>query len=237
MNLIDSLAKVLDRLGAEWILYVLIALSVLSVAIVIERVIFLHRNATPPDLQAQLLRALGSGKSQAIAVLEPHSGMAAQVVLAGVRELERGAPAVEELMAAREAQERQRYDRFLAFLGSLGANAPFIGLLGTVIGIMGAFADLKATMGGDGADANRTQAIMGSISEALVATAVGLFVAIPAVWAFNQLKGSIRSAQADSQALASVLMAHMKSAPTERSSTGGKSSSAQRKDGGATAEA
>ncbi len=237
MNLIDALAKVLDQLGAEWILYVLIALSVLSVAIVIERAIFLRRNATPPDLQMQLLRALDSGKTQAVALLEPHRGMAAQVVLAGVRELHRGAPAVEELMTAREAHERQRYDRFLGFLGSLGANAPFIGLLGTVIGIMGAFADLKATMGGDGADANRTQAIMGSISEALVATAVGLFVAIPAVWAFNHFKGSIRAAQGDTQALASVLLAHLKSAPSEPTATPGKSGGGQRKDGGPAAEA
>ncbi|MEY3015539.1 MAG: hypothetical protein RIT45_4274, partial [Pseudomonadota bacterium] len=167
--------------------------------------------STPDDLQAQLLRALDKGQKDAIAVLEPHSGMEAQVVLAGVREMHRGAPAVEELMAAREALEKQRYDRFLGFLGSLGANAPFVGLLGTVIGIMGAFADLQTSMGSASQDANRTQAIMGSISEALVATAVGLFVAIPAVWAFNQFKGSIKGVQARTAALASVLLAHLKS--------------------------
>lgn len=209
--LIDTLAHVLDSLGAEWILYLLILLSVVSIAIVVERLLFLQRNSTPDDLQAQLLRALDKGQKDAIAVLEPHSGMEAQVVLAGVREMHRGAPAVEELMAAREALEKQRYDRFLGFLGSLGANAPFVGLLGTVIGIMGAFADLQTSMGSASQDANRTQAIMGSISEALVATAVGLFVAIPAVWAFNQFKGSIKGVQARTAALASVLLAHLKS--------------------------
>ena len=213
MNLIDTLAKVLDQLGAEWLLFILIGLSVLSLTIVVEKMIFLQRNAVPADLQQQLLRALSKSKADAIAVLEPYSGMQAQVVLAGVREMERGAEAVQELMAASEAVQKQRYDRFLGFLGSLGANAPFIGLLGTVIGIMGAFADLQRTMGAEGADASRTQAIMGSISEALVATAVGLFVAIPAVWAFNQFKGKIRNVQADSGALASILLAHLKSVP------------------------
>lgn len=209
--LIDTLARVLDTLGAEWILFLLLFLSVLSIAIVIERILFLQRNKVPGDLQTQLLRALDKGPKEAVAVLEPHKGMEAQVVLAGVREMQRGAAAVEELMAAQEALEKQRYDRFLGFLGSLGANAPFIGLLGTVIGIMGAFADLQMSMGEVSADANRTQAIMGSISEALVATAVGLIVAIPAVWAFNQFKGAIKGCQARSAALASVLLAHLKS--------------------------
>lgn len=209
--MIESIARVLDTLGAEWVLYLLILLSVLSIAIVVERVLFLQRHRVPADLQERLLRALDKGQSEAVSVLEPHAGMEAQVVLAGVREMHRGPAAVEELMAAREALEKQRYDRFLGFLGSLGANAPFIGLLGTVIGIMGAFADLQTSMGSAAQDANRTQAIMGSISEALVATAVGLIVAIPAVWAFNQFKGQIKGVQARTGALASVLLAHLKS--------------------------
>jgi biopolymer transport protein ExbB/TolQ len=175
----------------------------------------LRRNAVPTDLQAQLLAALDRGQGDAVRVLETHQGMEAQVALAGVREMHRGAAAVEELMSARAAIEKIRYDRFLGFLGSLGANAPFVGLLGTVIGIMGAFADLKATIGGDAGDANRTQAIMGSISEALVATAVGLIVAIPAVWAFNQFKNEIKSVQSRTGAMASVLLAHLKATTKE----------------------
>ena len=221
--IVEQLAHILNRLGAEWILYLLMLLSVTSVAIVIERLLFLGRNRVPvADLQGKLLKALDSGVAEAEQVLSPYPGMEAQVALAGVRELHRGAAATEEVMAAKEAVEKLRYDRFLGFLGSLGANAPFIGLLGTVIGIMGAFADLQMTMGADSGDANRTQAIMGSISEALVATAVGLFVAIPAVWAYNQLKGRIKVVQGNTAALGAIVLAHVKSGGDEAGNAGQK---------------
>ena len=209
--IIEQIAQILDQVGAVWLLYILMALSVASVAIVIERILFLQRNKVPvAALQPELLRALDSGNDAAEKVLAPYAGMEAQVALAGLREMHRGPAAVEEIMTARAAVEKLRYDRFLGFLGSLGANAPFIGLLGTVIGIMGAFADLKSSMGADGAGANRTEAIMGSISEALVATAVGLFVAIPAVWAYNEFKGRIRSVQGNTAALGGIVLAHVK---------------------------
>ena len=115
--------------------------------------------------------------------------------------------------------EKVRYERFVAFLGSLGSNAPFIGLLGTVIGIMGAFADLRNIVG-EGS-ANRSEAIMGSISEALVATAVGLIVAIPAVVAYNALKVQIKKAQTDTASLAAVLLAHLKSTSDKDSDAAG----------------
>ncbi|HAN30915.1 MAG TPA: MotA/TolQ/ExbB proton channel family protein [Myxococcales bacterium] len=213
--IVERLAQILDQLGAEWLLYLLLFLSITSVALVIERILFFRRNAVPvAKLQQSLLKALGDGRDEAAKVLEPYEGMEAQVALAGVEEMHRGAAATEEVMAARAAVEKLRYERFLGFLGSLGANAPFIGLLGTVIGIMGAFADLKQSMGGE-VDANRTQAIMGSISEALVATAVGLIVAIPAVWAYNQLKGRIKVVQGNTAALGSIVLAHVKSTGPE----------------------
>ena len=220
--IVERLAHILDQLGAEWLLYLLIFLSICSVALVIERLLFFKRNAVPVSkLQDELLKALGEGVEPAKKVLKDYEGMEAQVALAGVEQMHRGAAATEEVMAAKQAVERLRYERFLGFLGSLGANAPFIGLLGTVIGIMGAFADLQMSMGGE-ADANRTQAIMGSISEALVATAVGLFVAIPAVWAYNQLKGKIKVVQGNTAALGSIVLAHVKSVPQgEDSSTKG----------------
>ncbi len=208
--IVEQLSNVLDRLGAVWILYLLIVLSVLSVAVVIERLLFLRRNRVPVDaLQPKLLTALEDSTEAAEKVLAPYEGMEAVVVGAGVREMSRGVAAVEEVMSAREGVERLRYERYLGFLGSLGANAPFIGLLGTVIGIMGAFADLKVSMS-EAADANRTQAIMGSIAEALVATAVGLIVAIPAVWAYNQFRAKVKQVQANTGSLAGILLAHMK---------------------------
>ncbi len=82
------------------------------------------------------------------------------------------------------AAERPRYERFLSFLGTLGSNAPFIGLFGTVLGIIKAFNDLGAVAIQGSAI---QQTVMTGISEALVATAVGLAVAIPAVVALQPL--------------------------------------------------
>lgn len=205
----SQLAIVLDQLGVDWVLYLLVGLSVLSVAVIIERLLFLYQNRVPvADLQGTLLQALDADDGSAERLLGTYKGMPARVVAAGLRERHRGAEAVAEVMAATEASEKQRYERFLNFLGSLGSNAPFVGLLGTVIGIMGAFADLQAQVGQAGT--SRSAVIMGSISEALVATAVGLFVAIPAVVAYNLFRTQVKQAQANTEALSAILLAHLK---------------------------
>src|SRR5207302_6240787 len=104
------------------------------------------------------------------------------------------------------ALERIRLERGLTFLGTLGNNAPFVGLLGTVIGVIEAF----EALGTDGAAATAgTSSIMAGIAEALVATAIGLFVAIPAVAAFNFFMRRIQSIVANSDALSNVLLAHL----------------------------
>ena len=99
-------------------------------------------------------------------------------------------------MAAVKARLRLELERHLGILGTLGNNAPFIGLFGTVLGIIKAFADLSHNQAGGSA------AVMSGISEALVATAIGLFVAIPAVMAFNIFQGRVRKAMAEIDALA-----------------------------------
>src|SRR5690606_35845641 len=103
-------------------------------------------------------------------------GMAGGVLDAALEAYDDGVESMEEVIAASITLQRSRYDRFLGILGTLGNNAPFIGLLGTVIGIINAFGQLAGALEG----AARTQQVMASISEALVATGVGLAVAIPA---------------------------------------------------------
>ncbi len=210
----SQLSELLDRLGVEWILFLLLTLSVLSVAVIVERLLFLWQNRVPVNqLHDGLLDALNKGPNAVLDWLKPHAGMEARVLAAGVREMHRGAEAVAEVMTASVARERQRYERFLNFLGSLGSNAPFIGLLGTVIGIMGAFSDLRSQVS-TAATQSRSALIMGSISEALVATAVGLFVAIPAVIAYNQFRTEIKKRQANTEALTALLLAHLKTEAT-----------------------
>ena len=96
------------------------------------------------------------------------------------------------------------YARRLGFLATLDSNAPYIGLFGTVLGIVKAFKDLASNM------AEASSSVMGGIAEALVATAVGLVVAIPAVVAFNVFKGTVADAVTDCQLLARLLLARLK---------------------------
>ena len=185
-------------LGSEWVLWLLLALSVLSVAVMVERGIAFagtggDLEALGRDLVARLLAGDRAGARQA---LEGHRAPAARVAAAGVAELERGADAVSETMAGVKAHLRVQLERHLGILGTLGNNAPFVGLFGTVLGIIKAFADLSHNQAGG------TGAVMSGISEALVATAVGLMVAIPAVVAFNIFQGKVRRAMAEVDAMA-----------------------------------
>jgi len=177
-------------LGSEWVLWVLVGLSILSVTVMVERAIYFR--GTGDDLEAlgrELAERLKEADLEgARRSLAGQRAPAALVAAAGIAELDRGADAVAEIMASAKARLRVDLDRNLGVLGTLGNNAPFIGLFGTVLGIIKAFADLSRNQTGGSA------AVMSGISEALVATAVGLIVAIPAVIAFNFFQGKVRKA-------------------------------------------
>ena len=125
-----------------------------------------------------------------------------QVVLRGLEYVSQGSRAMEEGMSGYLVGERQNLDRGLVVLGTLGNNAPFIGLFGTVIGIIQAFADLAANPAGG------PSVVMAGISEALVATAVGLLVAIPAVIAYNAFGRVVKRKVANAEALKKLVAAH-----------------------------
>jgi biopolymer transport protein ExbB len=107
-------------------------------------------------------------------------------------------------------------------LGTLGNNAPFIGLLGTVIGIVAAFDELsKVKMAAAGQSTQLApEAVMGRISEALVATAIGILIAIPAVAAFNAFQRVVRATVANTEALGHMLLGHLKALPRAAASDG-----------------
>jgi biopolymer transport protein ExbB len=121
-----------------------------------------------------------------------------------------GAEAVEDHKAAALETERLRYEKRLAFLGTLGNNAPFVGLFGTVLGIVRAFHDLA------GASIQGTQAVMSGIAEALVATGVGLLVALPSVAMYNTLIRHVETQAAGAEATSREIIAYFKS-PAGRS--------------------
>jgi biopolymer transport protein ExbB len=168
-------------LGAEWILWVLIIISVAVAAVAIERAYFLRADTTPSDkLAAAVNPFLEDGDTTKLcSALSTLDGFEARQLLSGSELAEQGTLAMERAFSGNIIAEKLKMDRGLALLATVGSNAPFIGLLGTVLGIMQAFADLAADT------SNASASVMSGISEALVATAVGLFVAIPAVVLFN----------------------------------------------------
>ncbi|GMV41191.1 MAG: hypothetical protein AMXMBFR64_29070 [Myxococcales bacterium] len=208
--MVETLREFFDVIGVEWVLWLLLALSVISIGVMIERAVFFAVNSADVHHVAEILRKTmidGDDRPGAIRQLKALKGLEAAVLLDGIEHLQKGPEAVEELVDAAVARERVRYERYLPFLGTLGNNAPFIGLFGTVLGIISAFGDLSGSVSGDAA---RKSALMGSIAEALVATAVGLLVAIPAVIAFNQFKGKIKERSSHTEALSRMLLAHLK---------------------------
>ena len=191
---------------AEWVLWLLIVMSVVSVAIMVERWVFYTKHSVDSDaIRVELNRLLSAGDYAAAAeYLAKYDSLETNVVLFGLREYEKGPDSVEDLLDGAETRERLRYSRRLGFLATVGSNAPFIGLFGTVLGIIRAFRDLAGNM----ADASGT--VMAGISEALIATAVGLLVAIPAVVAYNLFMGKVKEKASNGELLSKTLLAQLK---------------------------
>jgi biopolymer transport protein ExbB len=193
--------------GATWILYLLIGLSTLQVAVMIERAwVFFRARASKKELTAIVRDGIARDDLDSVAVaLASARSLEARVVAAGARSAHMGAEASDEIMHGTLVEERTRLESRLSFLGTLGNNAPFIGLFGTVLGIIHAFADLAQQGAGQ---ASRT--VMSGISEALVATAIGLIVALPAVVAFNYFQRKIKVRAAAAETLSGLILAHLK---------------------------
>ena len=217
-DLVEHSKRLMTNFGAAWVMWLLLALSVVSVAIMLERGWFYY--SLRDDLAA-LARSLGDylrrGEvAQARRLLENSPSAEAAVVVAGLVEAERGPQAAEEAMAGAAALQRMKLEKRLVYLGTLGNNAPFVGLLGTVIGIVQAFDELgKAAKlpAAQAATSIAPQTVMTSIAEALVATAIGLLVAIPAVAAYNAFQRLTKSTLANTEVLSRILLAHLKADP------------------------
>jgi len=214
--MIEQIKNLMVGSGAAWVLWLLFGLSVISVGIMIDRArVFWSRRDDIPTLARDLHRLLEADDLEgARARLAKSKSAEAAVVLSGLAHWDGGAEAAQEAMAAATGLERARFERRLLFLGTLGNNAPFVGLLGTVIGVVGAFEELgRAPASIDAAAAASQLAperVMSTIAEALVATAVGLMVAIPAVAVFNYFQGLLTTTLANAETLGHVLLTHLR---------------------------
>jgi biopolymer transport protein ExbB/TolQ len=193
---------------SEWVLWLLLGLSLLSVAVMVERWFFYRRRKLDfESVRDEFGKALDQGDFDAAAkVLAKYDTLETNVTLAGLRGYEKGPESVEDLIAGAMTRGKVEYERRLSILATLASNAPYIGLFGTVLGIVRSFKEMSKDI------ANASAGVMAGIAEALVATAVGLLVAIPAVVAYNVFKGMVKESVTNTEGLTRVLMAELKSA-------------------------
>lgn len=178
------------QLGDQLILWVLVILSIISIALILERLFVLRSvSSQSKKIREKIKVALASQNFDVIEDIgKDVSTLEGRALSYGLKHVkDSGANGLEELFNSIMLIEKPELERYLGFMATIGSNAPYIGLLGTVMGIMKAFHDLsQASEGGQ-------QAVMAGISAALVATAAGLFVAIPAVLAYNYFSKQARS--------------------------------------------
>ena len=214
MNAIETVKQVLLASGAGWILWFLGLLSAASLALAAERWLYLRRRGGDLEALARSLDAdLAAGAfDKARATLAQSTAVAARVADAGLRLADRGTGSAEKAMQSATALERTRLERGLAFLATVGNNAPFLGLFGTVVGVIHAFEELGHAAPGHGATSTgqvASQAVMAGIAEALVATAVGIAVALPAVAAYNYLQRRVVSMLSGTDVLSNLVLAYV----------------------------
>lgn len=182
MNLNDQFLR-LALNGSEWVLWLLVAISVGTAAVMVERWIT-YRGVSRRE--SQMAEVVAGGGSYRWDLIRKTAGKldapGARLLGRVLRARSERADNLELILDSANTAEKVKLERNLGFLGTVGANAPFIGLLGTVLEILRVFNLLGEQGVTSAAD---TSSIMTGISEALVATGVGLLVAIPATVAYN----------------------------------------------------
>ena len=221
MDIVESLLKI-ALLGSSWVLYLLIGLSIVSFGAIIERWFFFRKhNDDQKRLRSAVSKSLLAGKLDDVkATLDKSPSFPAQIVRRALDWKSGGPEAVSDAVDSELGQVRESLERASSLLGTLGNNAPFVGLFGTVIGVIEAFHHLS----GGNTSAAAMGNVMSGIAEALVATGVGIFVAIPAVVAYNVIQKKIGEVETATGALAKLVTAYLKTeavggvapAPTDR---------------------
>ena len=177
----ESLYKIAEA-SANFILYFMAFLSIVSLAIIIERLLTLRKiSSESKKIGAQFREVIETQDSHLILKMSEHDqSVEGKVLKYGLNYLSKNSvDGLDELFSSYKTMEKPKLEGNLYILGTIASNAPYIGLLGTVMGIMKAFNDLGVNPG------QGNEVVMTGIGHALVSTAVGLALAIPAVVAFN----------------------------------------------------
>jgi biopolymer transport protein ExbB/biopolymer transport protein TolQ len=215
-----TLAELWGHMGlfARLVVYVLAIMSIASIIVMAERFVsFLRSNRDSRKFASTLAGAIqksGIDEAAKTKVGTPKGvGHLGRVLSAGLGAYSMTRTAgstpdltIESVARALERQaqrEQQNLKRGLNLLATVGSTAPFVGLLGTVVGIINAFQQMAAT--GSGGLAT----VSAGISEALVTTAFGLLVAIPAVMAYNYMQGWVDARMVDMTESSNELLDHV----------------------------
>src|SRR6202158_2540962 len=240
MNALNQFIAFLNTGG--FAMYILLVLSIVSVGIAVERIFFFMRQHSDP---AQLLRDIGDRVSKddmkgAIAVCDRNRGMLPKILQFGLYRHEKSRADISDALSIALLEQLNTLEANLSIIGTVAVIAPFVGLFGTVLGIIRAFQDIALK-------GNSTPAVVAAgVSEALITTAAGLFVAVVAVILFNYFKTRIKAYNQEmivaSNQLAEMLHFHNTGSPiptelyTPRSA-GARPSAAPRPSGAARSQA
>lgn len=195
------------HLADQVILWILLVLSVLSIGMILERYFALRKvSAESKKVRTQIRRALETNSPEDVENIARDinsvEGRAAGYAMKHMKDA--GSRGLEEVFNTYALTERPELEKFLGFLATVGSNAVYVGLFGTVLGIMKAFNDLATAP-----DAGQ-QTVMAGISMALVATAAGLFVAIPAVISYNVFTKQVRGIMHSLDSVKELCLAYAK---------------------------
>lgn len=166
---------------ADVILWILMLSSVMSIALILERFVTLGKiSKGNKKFRAMAKEVIENQDYSKLDNLAQDDSLPQRAMKHGLKHAKvHGSKGLDEVFTSFTLVEKPKLDKFLNFLATVGSNAPFVGLLGTVMGIMKAFNDLAQN------SAAGNEVVMLGIAHALIATAIGLFVAIPAVIGFN----------------------------------------------------
>jgi biopolymer transport protein ExbB len=193
---------VVQVLRSSWVIVLMLLLSIVVIAISIERWIYFQKTKLDSDAFMEKIKGfiVDGAYKEAVEYCKTFKGNVAAVVRYGLENRQFPREENDKLMEAKRMEERLNLDRYLDILGTLGNTSPFIGLLGTVLGIIKAFKDLASSAGGG------PEVVMVGIAEALIATAAGLSVAIPAVIIFNVYMKKVKTISVEMDAVSKKLL-------------------------------
>lgn len=190
--------------GGAWVIYLLLTFSILSLGVIFERVVVVLRHSRyQKTILPKLDEKLQSHSPKSILEMLTPDSVLYPVIKDLIQHSSKGRDVLNERLETELTLQKRRLEKNVLLLGTLGNNAPFIGLLGTVLGVIHAFQSLAASAG------QGPEVVMAGLAEALVATAVGIMVALPCVAAYNYIQKRIKDVLIDADHFGKQIIAVM----------------------------